>query len=286
VDGALAFAVLVARAMDEGVPTIDLIHIALLAVVQGVTEFLPVSSSGHLVLIGHLVGVSGQQLAMDVALHVGTLLAVLVVFRVDVRAMARGTFDLAKGARTPGAALLLRLAVATTPMLPAGLLGRELLVEHGRSIAVIAGATIGFGILLYLSDRREGRRSIEEMTLLDAFIVGCAQVLAFIPGTSRSGIVLTAALFLGFRREDATRFAMLTAIPTLLAAGTLLVAGGLAPAGTIAWGELATGAALAFLSAVLAIWGLMAWVRRASLTVFVVYRLVLGCMLVLIIAYA
>jgi undecaprenyl-diphosphatase len=255
-------------------------------VVQGVTEFLPVSSSGHLVLIGHLVGVSGQQLAMDVALHVGTLLAVLVVFRLDVRAMARGTFDLAKGARTPGAALLLRLAVATLPMLPAGLFGRELLVEHGRSIAVVAGATIAFGILLYLSDRREGRRSLEEMTLLDAFIVGCAQMLAFIPGTSRSGIVLTAALFLGFRREDATRFAMLTAIPTLLAAGTLLVAGGLAPAGSIAWGELATGAALAFLSAVLAIWGLMAWVRRASLTVFVVYRLILGCMLVLIIAYA
>lgn len=250
------------------------------------TEFLPVSSSGHLVLIGHLVGVSGQQLAMDVALHLGTLLAVLVVFRVDVRAMARGTFDLAKGARTPGAALLLRLAVATTPMLPAGFWGRELLVEHGRSIAVVAGATIGFGILLYLSDRREGRRSLEEMTLLDAFIVGCAQMLAFIPGTSRSGIVLTAALFLGFRREDATRFAMLTAIPTLLAAGTLLVAGGLAPAGTIAWSELVTGATLAFLSAVLAIWGLMAWVRRASLTVFVVYRMVLGCMLVLILAYA
>lgn len=269
---------------SQGGPKIDLIHIALLAIVQGVTEFLPVSSSGHLVLMGHLFGVSGQQLAMDVALHVGTLLAVLVVFRRDVRAIARGALDLAKGARTPGAALLLRLGVSTLPMLPAGLLGRELLVEHGRSIAVVAGATVGFGILLYVSDRREGRRSLENMTLLDAFVIGCAQMLAFIPGTSRSGIVLTAALFLGFRREDATRFAMLTAIPTLVAAGTLLVSGGLAPAGAIAWSELATGAALAFLSAVLAIWGLMAWVRQASLIVFVIYRLVLGCALFLVLA--
>lgn len=258
----------------------------MLALVQGVTEFLPVSSSGHLVLIGHVIGVSGQQLAMDVALHVGTLLAVLLVFRTDVRAMALGALDLTKGMHTPGAALLLRLTVATLPMLPAGLFGRELLIEHGRSIAVVAGATIGFGILLYVSDRREGRRGIENMTLLDAFIIGCAQMLAFIPGTSRSGIVLTAALFLGFRREDATRFAMLTAIPTLCAAGTLLAAGGLAPSDTLAWDELAAGAALAFLSAVLAIWGLLAWVRRASLTVFVVYRLVLGCALFLLLAWS
>nr|MCV4209766.1 undecaprenyl-diphosphate phosphatase [Roseomonas sp. SXEYE001] len=261
-------------------------QIAALAVVQGVTEFLPVSSSGHLVLIGHLIGVSGPQLAMDVALHVGTLLAVLLVFRADVRAMARGAFDLAKGAHTPGAALLLRLVVATLPMLPAGLLGRDLLVEHGRSIATVAGATMVFGIVLYLSDRREGRRAIEKMTLLDALLIGCAQMLAFIPGTSRSGIVLTAALFLGFRREDATRFAMLTAIPTLVAAGTLLAAGGLAPSDSLDWGGLATGAALAFVSAVLAIWGLLAWVRRASLTVFMVYRLVLGCALFLLLAWS
>jgi undecaprenyl-diphosphatase len=252
-----------------------------LAVVQGITEFLPISSQGHLVLVPAVTGWPDQGLAIDVAVHVGTLGAVLVYFRRDVVRMAAGI-----ARRDDGGRLALQVAVATVPVLIAGVVLYALGAERLRSIEVIGWATLGFGVALYAVDKScPALRRLEQMTLGPALLIGLAQVLALIPGASRSGVTMTAARALGFERREAARFSMLVSIPVIIAAGTLQAVA-LYEAGDAALTvSAAIGAAMAFVTALGAIGFLMRWLTRASFTPFVAYRVVLGVAL-LVWAYA
>ncbi len=261
------------------------LHIVVLAMVQGITEFLPVSSSGHLVLVPLVTDWPDQGLLLDVAVHVGTLGAVLLYLHRDVWTMAAGLGRAMRGRSDPGARLFGQLVIATLPVIAAGyLLDRHLDVDL-RGMAVVGWATLGFGLVLWLADTVGMTvRRVEHVHMGDAVIIGVAQVLALIPGTSRSGITMTAARLLGMERTDAARFSMLLSIPTILGAGALK-GWDLYQAGDLALASDAfIAAGLAFVTALVAIAVMMAWLRRASFAPFVIYRVVLG-LLVLGLAY-
>ncbi len=260
--------------------------LVVLAAVQGVTEFLPISSSGHLVLVREFADGLGanassrgasEELILDVAVHVGTLGAVLLYFWRDVGQVIAGVGHLVTGRATAAGRLALQIAIATVPIVIVGLLAKDLITSGLRSVAMIAWATIGFGLLLWVGDRfGKTSKIIRELPYHEALIIGLAQVLALIPGTSRSGITMTAARFLGYERADGARFSMLLSIPAISAAGGLsamdLYRSGSAEIGR----EAIIGAGLSFMAALAAISFLMAWLRRASYAPFVFYRLVLG----------
>lgn len=262
-----------------------LLHLLILALVQGITEFLPISSSGHLILVPQLTGWEDQGVLIDIAVHVGTLAAVLLYFRRDTAGLtlaALGSLGVRPARRAVADTIYLRLfwslVIATLPVVMAGLaLSAAGLTEAMRSVEVVAVAGIVFAIVLYVADQRGPRRHhVGDVKLKAALQIGLAQVLALIPGTSRAGVTMTAARALGFKRPDAARFSMLLAIPTIIAGGTL--AGmELAQEGADGrWRDAAIGAALAFATALAAIHFLMQWLQRASMTIFVVYRIVLG----------
>jgi len=257
------------------------IHLAVLSVVQGITEFLPISSSAHLILVPALTGWPDQGPTIDIAVHVGTLCAVALYFRRDLAAMAQGVADIGLGRRTQASTLAFGIAIATIPIVVTGLMAVQFdLLDKVRNVELIAWTTLGFGILLFLSDRFGPRlRPMDSLGLRDALIIGLAQVLALIPGTSRSGITMTAARSLGFERADAARFSMLLSIPTILAAG--LRAGlDIYQAGDVDLGaDAVLAAGLAFVAALAAISLLMRWLAHAGFTPFVVYRILLGAAL-------
>lgn len=254
-----------------------LFHIVLLAIIQGITEFLPISSSGHLILVPQVTGLTDQGLAIDAAVHVGTLGAVAIYFWRDLATMIAGAGQLATGRMTDGARLALYIVLATVPVVIAGILAKEVIETKLRSVEVIAWATIGFGVLLWLADRYGDRvRRLESLNLSHALIIGVAQALALIPGTSRSGITMTAARMLGYERTDAARFSMLMSIPVIIAAGAL-VTRDIVEAGDVILGtDAALAALLSFAAALVTIALLMRWLRTASFTPFVIYRLILG----------
>ena len=264
-----------------------LLHLILVALVQGITEFLPVSSSGHLVLVPMVTGYDDQGLAVDVAVHVGTLAAVIAYFRSEIALAARGFLDLLARRATPGARLALGLVVATLPVMLAGLaLKVSGLDEAMRSIVVIGWAMLIFGIVLWWADRFPARRTDTGWSVRDAFVMGLWQAVALIPGTSRSGIVITGARTLGYDRESAARLAMLMSVPTILAAGSLLGLEALTtPHGPGFWRDLALAAFLSGLSAFAALALMMRLLRSVSFTPYVIYRIALGIGL-LIWAYA
>jgi undecaprenyl-diphosphatase len=266
-----------------------------LALVQGVTEFLPISSSAHLVLVPYLFDWPDQGLGFDVAVNTGTLLAVIVYLRRELAAVTRaGLASLAPrrageaGPRlNPEARLAWGIALATVPVAVAGLLAYDWVATAGRSPALIAATSIGFGLLLWWADRAAARRrELDSVTLGDAAFVGLAQALAIIPGTSRSGITITAGLARGLTREEAARFSFLLYVPVgVLAAAKEawdFAAEG-APGGAV--GPSLVGFAVAAVSAYLAIGALLAWVRRQSLTVFVVYRILLGLVILAVLFF-
>ena len=261
-----------------------LFHLFILAVIQGLTEFLPVSSSGHLVLLPSLTGAPDQGLAIDVAVHVGTLFAVVLYFWTDVRMALEGCGRLVRGkVDTKGAFLALCLILATIPVIIVGLIIKLTGVqEHLRSTALIGWMMLLFGIVLYWSDRTGAQEKTSgDWTVKDAILMGLAQVLALIPGTSRSGITITAARKLGYTREDAAKLAMLMSIPTILAAGTLL---GVDLVGQADWAlarDGAIAAAFAFIAALFALTLMMRLLRSISFTPYVIYRIVLGIGLIL-----
>ncbi len=256
-------------------------HIIVLAIVQGITEFLPISSSAHLILVPRLTGWEDQGLAIDVAVHVGTLGAVILYFWRDVGHMIAGTFGLLAGRRDASERLALHVIVATIPVVIAGglisLAGWE---EALRSEAVIGWTMLGFGIVLYVVDRAcPTLRRVEDMAMPAALAIGLSQVLALIPGTSRSGITMTAARLYGYSRREAARFSMLLSIPTILAAGTL---NGLEiyKSGNVRLGlDAVIAGGLSLVAALLAIVLLMRWLQSASFTPFVIYRVGLGLVL-------
>ena len=263
-----------------------LINLIILAVIQGITEFLPISSSGHLALFPALTGAADQGLQLDVAVHVGTLVAVVIYFWKDVSASVVGGLHIVSGkTRTYEAGLTLRLVVATIPVVIAGLIlsltGETAIL---RDIEVIAWATLVFGVALYLADRfAPQRREAESWSWRDAVIMGLAQAVALIPGTSRSGITMTAARGLGYKRTDSARISMLMSVPTILAAGLLIIKD-LLDQGDVALGaDAALAAALACVSALLALALMMRMLRDWSMTPFVIYRLLLGAALMVFI---
>ena len=254
-----------------------ILHIAVLAIVQGVTEFLPISSQAHLRLVSAVTGWADQGLMMDVAVHVGTLGAVMLYFWRDIGAMTVGLLRLMLGREDPGARLAGLLIVATIPALAAGFLLSRYYPGGLRGLELIAWTTLVFGILLYIGDKMGMTvRRIEHLRFGDVVIIGIAQVLALIPGTSRSGITMTAARFLGLERRDGARFSMLLAIPVIIGAGSLkgwqLYQSGDAQ---LTYDALLS-AGLAFAAALIAIAALMAWLKRSSFTPFVLYRIFLG----------
>ncbi len=258
-----------------------ILHLAVLALIQGVTEFLPISSSGHLILVPAFTGWPDQGLVIDVAVHVGTLGAVVLYFRRDLWEIALGLGRLTRGREDPGARLAGLLILGTLPAVIAGFLVNRYYPGGIRGLEVIAWTTLGFGVLLYVADRLGMTvRRIEHLTFGDTLIIGLAQALALVPGTSRSGITMTAARFLGFERKEAARFSMLLSIPVIIGAGSLkgleLYRTGDMPL----TGDAFIAAGIAFVAALLAITAMMAWLRRANFTPFVVYRVVLGVFLV------
>ena len=252
------------------------LHIVLLSLVQGITEFLPISSQAHLILASKGLHWPDQGLLMDVALHVGTLAAVLVYCWRDVWRMGRGLGQAFGGTVDAGARLGLQVMLATLPVVVAG----YFLIDHAahfRDPLVIGWTTLVFGVLLYLADRFGLRiRRVEHMGFAGALAIGLAQVCALVPGTSRSGVTMTAARVLGFEREEAARFSLLLAIPAILGAGTL-EGMRLYEMGDVQLTQDAfLGAGLAFVAALGAISLMMRWLRRANFTPFVLYRVVLG----------
>ena len=258
----------------------SLIHLFVVAVVQGITEFLPISSSGHLVLIPAVTGWPDQGLAIDVAVHLGTLVAVAGYFRADVGQLVLGGIGLLRGRWTPAGRLALLIAAATVPAVLAGLVLTVLDPAWTRSVALIGWTTLIFGILLWVADRF-GPMTVPmgEFGWRHALLIGLAQALALLPGTSRSGITMTAARALGYSRIDAAKIAMLLSMPVIIAASAV-TALKVWQTGGIAIGiDAVIAAILAAIAAWLAIGAMMAWLARASFTPFVLYRIVLGALL-------
>lgn len=265
-----------------------LFHLILLAVIQGITEFLPVSSSGHLILLPALTGMADQGQALDVAVHVGSLGAILLYFRRDVMVAALGGIDLLRGRTdTPSAFLMICLIVATIPVVIAGLImeltGLDVLL---RSTAVIGWMMIVFGIVLWWSDRvGKPQKHADGWTIRDAIILGLWQVVALIPGTSRSGIVITGARFLNYDRESAAKLSMLMSIPTIIASGTLLGLEVAADANAEVARQGAIAAAFSLVAALASLTVMFRLLKSVNFTPYVIYRVVLGVIL-LWIAYS
>lgn len=264
-----------------------------LGLVQGLSEFLPISSSGHLILTRWLFGWdppgdAGVEKAFDVALHIGTLVAVLAYFRHDVwRYVSRGISLLWHRQRpvdTDGRIAWL-LVVATIPAAAVGALFEDWIDEQLGTPAIIAVSLIAFGLLLWWADRRAGARRIDEFRLADALTIGAAQALALNPGTSRSGITMTAGRRLGFTRDAAARLSFLLSLPVTLGAIVVKVGGLLSdgvPDGL--GGALVVGVATSFVSGLAAVWGTLTLIRTRSFTPFVIYRCALGVFVLVLLA--
>ncbi|WP_372602687.1 undecaprenyl-diphosphate phosphatase [Actibacterium sp.] len=266
----------------------SLLYLLALAALQGVTEFLPISSSGHLILLPALTGHADQGQIIDVAVHIGTLMAVLLYFRADVAMALRGVPRMLSGRiDTPGARLAFLLGVATVPVVIAGLVLKLTgLDEALRSIAVIGWTMLLFGLFLYWTDQKGAtERRTGDWSLRHAIIMGLWQAVALIPGTSRSGITISGARALGYARTDAARLSMLMSIPTIIASGTLLGIEVAATANAAAARDGAVAAVFAFVSALLALTLMMRLLRSVSFTPYVIYRVILGLVL-LYIAYS
>jgi undecaprenyl-diphosphatase len=265
-----------------------LLHLVLLAIVQGITEFLPVSSSGHLILLPRFIGADDQGLVLDVSVHVGTLGAVMLYFRREMRQLFLGSLHLLGGRwSSDEARLALLLAVATVPVVVAGFIFKVTgLIDALRSVAVVGWAMIVFGVLLYWADRMGGtEKRFGDWSLRDAINMGLWQAVALVPGTSRSGITITASRMLGYSREDGARIAMLMSIPTIIASGILLGGDVAREADWAAARDGAIAALMAFFAAYLALFMMMRLLRSVSFTPYVIYRLALGGIL-LFIAYS
>lgn len=260
----------------------DLVQAFVLALLQGLTEFLPISSSAHLILLPVLLGWTDQGLAFDVAVHVGTLAAVMWYFRTDIRALSLALYaEVFRGEGSANANLARAIIVATLPIVVAGFLVYIWFADSLRNPLLIASTTLVFGLLLWWADRTGSRRAGEcSLTASQALLIGCAQILALIPGVSRSGVTITAGLALGLTREAAARFSFLLSIPVILSAGLLsfleLVVG---HNGQTPWGAIAVGTAVAAVTAYLCIYFFLALIEKVGVLPFVFYRIALSLLL-------
>jgi len=256
----------------------------LIAVVQGITEFLPISSSGHLILIPYLTDLPDQGPMIDVAVHVGSLLAIIIYFWRDVLGLARGGFAIVGIGKDPQQQRLFLWVLVGT--IPAVLLGLFLkmggYLESFRFTDLVAINLIVYGLLLGAADHfGKQEKSYEDLTLRDAILVGLAQAMALIPGTSRSGVTMTAARALGYKRVEAARFSFLLAIPAVAGAGLLAVLDLAEASAQMQWDALVTGV-FTFIAAFATMAFLMNFLKKASMMVFVVYRVAMGVVLLIV----
>lgn len=265
----------------------DLLHVIVLALIQGITEFLPISSSAHLILPSELLGWPDQGLAFDVAVHVGTLAAVIIYFRHDVAALIKGWFlQFGPAGATDESRLAWMVILGTVPAGLAGLLFNDFIEIYARSVVVIAITTVVFGVLLGIADMRSSHRlHLVDMSWRLALLIGCAQALALIPGTSRSGITITAALLLGFSRVDSARYSFLLSIPVIVLSGGFKGWELVAADERADWWSITLGTIISGISAYFCIHYFLAFISRLSMMPFVIYRLLLGAVLFIMVAY-
>ncbi|MCB9987901.1 MAG: undecaprenyl-diphosphate phosphatase [Rhodospirillales bacterium] len=264
-----------------------LFHIVILALVQGITEFLPISSSGHLALSHALMGETGslaqweQNLTMDIAVHIGTLLAVLLYYRKDVWHMACAALSVFnKKSDQEGTQLIYLIIVGSLPVIAAGFFIHELAPAFVNSLKVTAWCTLIFGIVLWVADTKfPVQRTIQNMTIKDAILIGLAQILALVPGTSRSGITMTAGRMLGFSRKESAHYSLLLAMVAISGAGALTGLSLLDSENTQLGFDVLIAIILSFLSAYAAIALMLKWLEKISFTPFAIYRIVLGVIL-------
>lgn len=265
----------------------DYLQFVILAIVQGVTEFLPISSSAHLILPSQLLGWEDQGLAFDVAVHVGSLLAVVLYFRKDLIAMAKGWLGalplVGKGMPNEDSVMAWKVVVATIPAVLVAFVLNDFIEQNLRSDAVIAVTTIGFGLLLgyaqYVDNRRSEFLSLSWRIVL---LVGVAQALALIPGTSRSGITITMAVLLGVSKTSAARFSFLLSIPLILAAGLFLTLELVSADVAVDWFALLLSTFVSAGSAWLCIALFLRLLDKIGFMPFVIYRLLLGCTIIIL----
>ncbi len=259
-----------------------LYHIIILAVIQGLTEFLPVSSSGHLGLfhcsIGQCDSWDKENLIMDISVHVGTLFAVLLYFWRDILRMLMGAKDISTGkAKSNDAKLLQFVLVGSIPVIIAGLILHAFEPDWLKTLYVIGWATIIFGIVLWYADAKTtATKELKSMTYKDALVIGFAQILALIPGTSRSGITMTASRFLGYSRTESAHFSMLLAMVAISGAGALISLD-LLKTGDVQLGLDALVAVIfSFISGLAALTIMMKYLQHATFKIFAIYRIILG----------
>lgn len=262
----------------------DHLHAIALALLQGFTEFLPISSSAHLILLPRLLGWEDQGLAFDVAVHVGTLSAVVLYFRRELLPMARDWGrSLITCQQTQDSRLAWAVLWGTIPVGIAGLAFKGYIEAELRSELVIAAATIGFGLLLWWADARgRGSRNEYHLGWRDILIIGIAQALALIPGTSRSGATMTAGLMLGLSRESAARFSFLLSIPVIVLAGGLKGLDLIKEAVSVDWGAMLIGVVTSAITAYVCIHFFLKVLERIGMLPFVIYRMALGGVLLVL----
>lgn len=265
------------------------IEIIILALLQGLTEFLPISSSAHLILPSKILGWQDQGLAFDVAVHVGTLLAVMLYFRKELGAMSvawLGTVNIGPAKNSSDSQIKFEgqlswwIIFATIPAGLFGLFGKDFIEEHLRSAIVIASTTLLFGFLLGFADIKAGNRKshkpLEKLGFKGAMLIGVAQAIALIPGTSRSGITMTIGLMLGLSRDNAARFSFLLSIPAIAMAGSYLTLKLILSTEAVDWQAIGLGSLLAFISAYACIHYFLILLNKLGMMPFVIYRLILG----------
>ncbi|MBS9777501.1 MAG: undecaprenyl-diphosphate phosphatase [Gammaproteobacteria bacterium] len=263
----------------------DFVHTLILAIVQGITEFLPISSSAHLILTSVFLGWEDQGVTFDLALNVGTLLAVVIYFRKDVRCITLDTLQsIAQRKQVGTSSLGWMIAFATIPAGLFGLFLMDIVDSHLRNPQVILFTTLFYALLLWLSDKYGKKiKTIEEMTFKNAIVIGVAQALALIPGTSRSGVTITMALFLGYDFKTASRFSFLMAIPVITLATAVKITDDALSLENIPWVSFLIGCLISFITAMLAIHYFLKWLNHWGMTPYVIYRLLLALALAIFI---
>ena len=260
------------------------IHILYLSVLQGITEFLPVSSSGHLILFSKFTHFPDQGLALDVAVHFGSILAVLLYFSSEIADMIKGLWKTKffPSMQNEGAKLFWLIFVGTLPIIIAGVLLRNYGMENLRSTKLIGWTILGYGLLLLFADSCSMTiRQIKHMGIIDAILIGSAQCLALIPGTSRSGITITMARFLGIERRDAAKFSMLLSIPAIIGATSLVCWELITNEDFAEIVQVFDGVIYSYIASIVAIYIVMWWLKKSTFLPFVLYRIALGTFLLL-----
>jgi len=252
----------------------------LIGVIQGVTEFLPVSSSGHLVLFAQLTKWEDQGLFTDIAVHFGTLFAVLIYLRKDIYYFVTNIFQF----KIFEDQIILKVILATLPAIIFGYFIYDYVSLYFRSIQLIALSSIVFAIILFFADRvKMESKSWNKITYIEAFVVGLFQVLAFIPGASRAGVTITGARLLGYDRLNAARFSMILSIPIILASMTLSFINIFNEEYVVVnFYQSFSAALVAFITALLSIIFLMRFIKKANFNIFIIYRIILGIILLVV----